>query len=141
MPGPIEPSLKFGLVCEKVLREQDNVLSFIRVVDRFSITIAGEAPPEELPAGKVSLTIVMGWVGGLGRHEAAFNITRPDGEVQKSRQTWSFTLEALHKGHTIMTTHVTDIPQSGVYWIEFLLNGEVKGRTPFQVVYERQQLR
>ena len=139
--GPIEPYLKLGVICERVLQEKDGVLSLIRVVDRFTITIAGKEPPDQLPEGVKILTIVMSWVGGLGRHEAAFNINSPGGETQPSSRTWSFTLDALNQGHNIIVTLPVRIRRAGIYWIEFILNGVVKSRIPFQVLYERQQLR
>jgi len=139
MAGPIEPYLKYGVTCEKVLQEKDGVLSLIRIIDKFVLTITGKEPPNELPPEVAPLTIVMGWAGGLGSHEASFSITRPDGTTQKSPQTWSFHLDALHRGHSIILSVPVEVTKAGVYWIEFILNGEVKGRTPFQVVYQRQQ--
>ena len=141
MPGPIEPYLKFGVICENALQERDNVLSLVRIVDKFTITITGKEPPDQLPEGVKVLTIVMGWVGGLGKHAATFNIVSPGGETQPSPRSWSFNLDAINHGYNIIAKLPVKIGKEGVYWIEFILNGQVKSRTPFQVVYERQQLR
>lgn len=141
MTGPIEPRLKIGAICERVLQEKDNVLSLIRVVDKFTITITGKEPPDQLPSGVTSLTIVMSWVGGLGTHEATFNIVSPDGNTQKCPRSWSFTLNAINSPHNIIVTLPVTLTQPGIYWIEFLLNSEIKTRMPFQVLYERQQIR
>lgn len=139
MTGPIEPYLKLGTICERVLQETDGVLSLIRIVDRFMITITGKEPPDQLPEGLL-LTIVMSWVGGLGHHEAAFNIISPGGETQPSPRSWSFTLDAINQGRNIIVTLPVRIRKAGVYWIEFILNDQVKSRIPFQVLYERQKL-
>lgn len=141
MTGPVEPYLKLGAICERVLEDKDNVLSLIRVVDRFTITVTGKEPPDQLPEGATTLTIVMSWVGGLGRHEAAFDIISPGGETQPSPRSWSFTLDSLNRGHNIIVTLPVRITKPGVYWIEFILNDKIKSRIPFQVLYERQQLR
>lgn len=141
MTGPIEPYLKLGAICERILEEKDGVLSLIRIVDRFTITITGKEPPDQLPHVVKPLTIIMGWVGGLGSHEAAFNIISPGGETQRSPQSWSFTLDAINRGHNIIVTLPVRIAKAGVYWIEFILNDQVKSRIPFQVLYERQKLR
>ena len=141
MPGPVEPYLKLGAICERVLHEKDDVLSLIRIVDIFTITITGKEPPDQLPEGEKVLTIVMSWVGGLGSHEAAFNIVSPGGETQPSPRSWSFTLDAMHRGHNIIVTVPVRIAKEGVYWIEFILNDQVKSRIPFQVRYERRRLR
>lgn len=136
MPGPIEPYLKLGAICERVLQEKDGVLSIIRMVDQFTLTVAGKEPPDQLPEGEALLTIVMSWVGGLGRHEAVFNIVSPSGEAQPSPRSWSFTLDAINRGHNIIVTLPVKIRREGIYWIEFILNGQVKSRIPFQIQYE-----
>jgi len=141
MTGPIEPYLKFGAICELVLEEKGGVLSLIRIVDKFTITITGKEPPDQLPQVIKTFTIIMGWVGGLGNHEADFNIISPGGETQRSPQSWSFTLDAINQGHNIIVTLPVRIVKAGVYWIEFILNDQVKSRIPFQVLYERQKLR
>ena len=141
MTGPIEPYLKLGTICERVLEEKDGVLSLIRIVDRFTFTITGKEPPGQLPRVVRLLTIIMSWVGGLGSHEAAFNIISPGGETQRSPRSWSFSLDAINRGHNIIVTLPVSMAREGVYWIEFILNDQVKSRVPFQVIYERQKLR
>lgn len=141
MTGPVEPYLKVGVICERVLEEKDGVLSLIRLVDKFTIAITGKESPDQLPEGVANLTIVMSWAGGLGRHEATFNITSPGGGVQPSPRSWSFNLDSLNRGHNIIVTLPVRITNPGVYWIEFVLNDKIRSRIPFQVLYERQQLR
>ena len=140
MAGPVEPYLKYGVICEQVLTEQDDVLSLIRIVDKFTITITGKEPPDQLPEVIKVLTITMCWAGGLGTHEAAFNIQSPGGEIQPSPLSYSFNLDALNRSHSIIVRLPVQIKREGVYWIQFIINGEVKSRIPFQVVYQKQKL-
>ena len=140
MPGAIEPNLKLGVICGQALIEKDNVLSLIRIVDKFTLTITGREPPNQLPKSIVVMTIVMTWIGGLGSHEAAFNIVSPGGETQNSPKTWSFNLDSLNQGHNIIAKVPIKINKAGVYWIEFILNDKVESRMPFQVVYDRQRM-
>jgi hypothetical protein len=140
MVGPVEPYLKYGVICEKVLAEKDNVLSLIRIVDRFTLTITDKEPPEKIPELTRLMTIAMCWVGGLGTHEASFSIQSPGGEIQHSPQSWSFTLDALIRSHTIATQIPVQLKKDGTYWIQFILNGVVKSRIPFQLIYEKQKI-
>jgi hypothetical protein len=140
MVGPVEPYLKLGVICEHALQEKDNVLSIIRIVDRFTITISGEEPPDEMPEGVNIMTIVMCWTGGLGTHEASFRIQSPSGDIQPSPQTWSFNLDALNRSHNIIVKIPVRIKRPGIYWIQYLLNDEVKSRIPFQVIYQKQKI-
>ena len=43
------PYLVAALFCEKVLSEKDGVISTMRIVDRITITVSGEAPPRKCP--------------------------------------------------------------------------------------------
>jgi hypothetical protein len=59
------PYLSFAVVCEKVLQEADGVLSFIRIVDHVTVTMAlpvgVEVPPEMVPPEPpVAVTFVLG---------------------------------------------------------------------------------
>ncbi|MEW6142093.1 MAG: hypothetical protein AB1597_02910 [Chloroflexota bacterium] len=139
MPGPKEPFLKFGLICEKVLVEKDNVLTIVRIIDRFEIMAEGQNPPEDMPPTRILTTFTMAWVGGLGSHSAAFSVITPTGEVRKSRRNFPFHLDTLTQTHSIVTGARVNLSTAGTYWLEFLLNDVPKGRIPFLVVYKRQQ--
>jgi len=56
--------LNFAVICEKVLREADDVLSFIRVIDQLTVTIVAppgvDVPSELSSAPPVSLTFAIG---------------------------------------------------------------------------------
>ena len=140
MAGPVEPYLKLGVICEYALQEKDNVLSIIRIVDRFTITISGKEPPDQLPEGAKIITLVMCWAGGLGTHEASFKIQSPGGDVQQSAQTWSFHLDSLNQSHNMIIRLPVRLKKEGIYWINFILNGEEKSRIPFQVLYKKQKI-
>src|SRR5436853_6252033 len=43
------PYLTAALICEKILREKDEVISIIRIIDRITVTIRGTSPPETPP--------------------------------------------------------------------------------------------
>ena len=63
--APIEGLyINFAVICEKVLREADDVLSFIRIVDQVNVTIVTppgvDVPPELPQASSVPLTFAVG---------------------------------------------------------------------------------
>jgi hypothetical protein len=55
------------VLCEKVLREADGVLSLIRIIDRLNIAVAGAETPTDMPATPVSLVLVLGFKSGFAR--------------------------------------------------------------------------
>ncbi len=134
-----EPYLKFGVLCDRVLEEKDGVLSLVRVTDRLIVTAEGAKVPSEMPQGQIILTIAMGWTGGLGNHEAKIRIIMPGGDQWES-QTMPFFLDSLDRGHNITAKTTLTVKQQGLYWVEFLLNGKVKSRVPWRVIYQRVEL-
>jgi hypothetical protein len=56
---PGGPYLQTAVLCEKVLQEQDGVLSLVRIVDRIISTALGPDPPEDMPPVAVNLTAVI----------------------------------------------------------------------------------
>lgn len=69
LPGfsPGGPYLAMALLCEKVLREADGVLSLIRIVDRITVSFSGPDAPVQMPPAPVNLTLVVGFKSGFAR--------------------------------------------------------------------------
>jgi hypothetical protein len=66
------PYLSYALLCEKVLREADGTLSFIRVVDRVNLAVQAAGPtglglPTITAVPVVALTLVVGLKSGAAR--------------------------------------------------------------------------
>ena len=130
-----EPYLKFGLLCERVLEEKDGVLTFVRVVDRFTLTAKGRGLPAKLPPMPLNVTAAMGWWGGLGKHVAQINIVTPTGTWQSPE--FNIFLDSLERGQNVVASIALQVSQEGLDWAEFLLNGRVKSRMPFRIFVER----
>jgi hypothetical protein len=138
MEQPLEPHLRIGALCERVLEEKDGVLSLIRVIDRLIITAEGTDVPKEIPPSQVPLTALMSWVGGLGDYEAKIRAVFPGGESIESI-TLPFHLDALDRVQNLIVQLVLPIRRSGVHWFNFLLGDQIKGRVPLRVIYERKE--
>jgi hypothetical protein len=138
MEIPLEPRLKVGALCERVLEERDGVISIIRLIDRLIITFQGKDVPKELPPGLTEVTAVMCWVSGLGDYEAKVKVKTPDNEIIESG-TLPFRLDSLESVHNQIVKMTIPIRVPGHYWFEFILNEEVRGRVPLHVIYQRKQ--
>lgn len=139
MKQPLAPSLRIAALCERVLEEKDEALSLIRLVDRLIITAEGTDVPAELPPGQVPLTALMSWINGLGNYEAKIRIELPDGNSFES-PTLPFYLDSLDKVHNLIVRLVLPVRRQGIYWFNFVLDGETKSRVPLRVIYQRKQL-
>lgn len=139
MEQPLEPRLRIGALCERVLEEKDGALSLIRLIDRLIITAEGTDVPKELPPGQVPITALMSWVNGLGNYEAKIRVEMPDGSSIES-STLPFYLDSLDKVQNHIVRMVLPIKRAGVYWFNFLLGEEIKNRVPLRVIYQRKQI-
>ena len=133
------PYVNFAVVCEKVLRESDGVLSLIRIVDHLSVAI--DAPPEadapaELvpPVPTVALTFVVGLKSGgyMGSVPVKVRIETPSGsrwpEVETSQQ-----LEGADRGINILLPMQFPAQDEGVYWFVVEVSGAVVTRVPLRI--------
>ncbi len=139
MEQPLEPRLRIGTLCERVLEEKDGVLSLIRVIDRLVITIQGTEVPKEVPPGQAPVTVLMSWINGLGNYEAKIRVDMPDGSSIET-PTLPFYLDSLDKVQNHIVRMVVPIKRTGIYWFNFLLGEEVKARVSLRVIYQREQL-
>jgi hypothetical protein len=131
-----EPYLKMALVCERVLIEKDNTISFIRSIDRIVVSATGPTAPESIPPGNFSATIVSGWAGGLGPHEGQVRIMPPRAPAIEL-PTYTMQLNSIVEGHNHINQVEIPLSSAGTYWFEFLLNGKIRSRIPFQIIYLR----
>jgi hypothetical protein len=139
MEQPLEPRLRIGVLCERVLEEKDGVLSLIRVIDRLVITVSGTDVPKEIPPGQAQVTVLMSWVNGLGNYEARIRVEMPD-DTSIESPTFPFYLDSLDRVQNQIIQMMIPIKRTGVYWFSFLLGEDVKSRIPLRVLYQRQQL-
>jgi hypothetical protein len=71
MPAQGGPYLAAAFLCEKALRETDGVNSFVRVVDRWTIS----GPDETMPQSSIQATLVVMFKSGIHRGPGQLNIT------------------------------------------------------------------
>src|SRR5260370_752594 len=79
------PYVAVATVCERVLQEQDGVLSVIRVIDRIIHGVAGPEAPDEMPPMTAQFTLLLklrsGGVGAVGCRPR-----RPSGRRVRARR-------------------------------------------------------
>jgi hypothetical protein len=130
--------LSFAVICEKVLREADDVLSFIRVVDQLTITIMVppgiDAPPELPAAPPVSLTFVLGLksAGYAGPVPVKLWVETPAGmklpEYETAQQ-----IGGVDRGLNLIFPMQFPAQDEGIYWFVVEVSGEVVTRVPLRI--------
>jgi len=140
MPITSGPYLVAAFFCEKILREQDGVLSAIRIVDRWTVN----GPTEMMPPTVIQAFIRVLLKSGIYRGNAQLAIT-PISPSNTRMQPIVFPLyfEADDdRGTGIVLPLGFPVQESDVYWFEVALAKqslppEVVTCIPMRVVYLR----
>ena len=130
--------LNFAVICEQVLREADDVLSFIRIVDQLTVTIVVppgvDAPPEPPSASPVSLTFVLGLKsdGYVGPVPVRLRVETPAGlrfpEYETTQE-----IGGVDRGLNLIFPMQFPAQDEGVYWFVVEVSGEVVTRVPLRI--------
>jgi hypothetical protein len=133
-------------LCERVLTEQDGVLSLIRVVDRITQAAAGEEVPEQMPPfllSNLNLVVMLKAGEAQGRYAIKLRILDPSG-VHLPERELPVHFEQGNRGTNIVSPVQMPIQYEGVYWFEIFLSGRraedwLLTRIPLQVLYQPQR--
>jgi len=137
--APIEGLyLNFAVICEKVLREADDVLSFIRIVDQVNVTIVTppgvEVPPELPQTSSVPLTFAVGLksAGYAGPVVVKLRVEAPAGlrlpEFQTTQQ-----IAQADRGVNLIFPMQLPVQDEGIYWFVVEVSGDVLTRVPLRI--------
>lgn len=137
MPVTGGPYLCAALMCEKVLREGDGVLSFIRIVDKWTVTGAAEVMPPTV----IQTNLVLLFKSGIHRGGAQIRVTptSPTGRVLESMIFPTIFEGDDDRGTAVVAVMGFPASEDGLYWFEVALNEQVVTRVPLRVQYLRVQ--
>ncbi len=131
------PYLSLAAICEKVLTEQDGVLSLIRIIDRVVVATAGSDVPDELPPTPLNFTVVVALKSGSarGRHKITLRPENPSGQQMNSLEV-PIHFEGEDRGANVIIGFNMTAEQEGLYWIDVLFGETVLTRMPLRVIYQ-----
>jgi hypothetical protein len=141
------PHLLAALICEKVLNEQDGVLSAIRIIDRIQQTAVGPDAPEQMQpfvVDNLTLLITIKSDQARGRYGIKVRPEEPSG-VQLPPMEQAITIQPGPTGVNLIMPFVLAIQAEGVYWFDVFLTGpapqadRLLTRVPLEVIYSPQR--
>jgi hypothetical protein len=139
------PHLSAAFLCEKVLVERDNVPSFIRVAERFTVPVfVGEPPPGvQLPPQIVQTTLVISLKSGdlgAGKHNVRVRMQKPDGSYLKENVASVFFNGGDDNGAIVGMPIAVMSPEEGLYWLEIYFESALITRVPMRVLHQQVDL-
>jgi hypothetical protein len=133
------PFLQSAVFCEKALQEKDGVISAIRIIDRFIISV-GEGAPELMPPMTVGIVLLIIFKSGdaSGKHELKIRPISPSGKELISF-TFPFTLAGGERSANIIINYTLKAEEAGLYWFDVMIGDKFFTKMSMNLVYERTQ--
>lgn len=138
-PDELGPYLNAGFICEKVLREQDGVLSAVRIIDRLTHAVPGGDVMEPFPY-RMAMVLIFKSGEALGTYQVAIQPIKPDTNEKPQPAIYTVNFEApADRGVGICADiqMVFDVP--GLWWFDIYLTGQGQTRRvtriPFRIIY------
>lgn len=145
MPGPY---VAVAVLCEKVLQEQDGVLSAVRIVDQLTQGAVGPEVPDEMPPLAITLTALVVLKAGDARGRFAVRL-RPEFPSGQQMPPVEFAVRfdgRPNQGQALVLPLNLEVSEEGLYWFDVLFVAErgaaedqLLSRMPLTVSYQPQR--
>jgi hypothetical protein len=129
------PYLAFAVICERVLRETDQVPSLIRIFDHLLIN----GPSPQLSPNSVPLTIAVGFRAGRkqGKSTVSIRPLSPSGQDLPGIEQPILFQGDQESGANLVGQILFPIQEEGLYWFGIFLDGTELTRVPLRIVYQQ----
>lgn len=128
------PHLTAALICERVLKEADHVVSAIRIIDRitFATNPAGELMQLAQP---ISFLLTLKAGAARGSYTVSVHMEKPSGE-RGQIVSMPVHLEGEDRGVNIVLDSAFQPDQAGLYWYDVYFEDERLTRIPLRAIYQ-----
>jgi uncharacterized protein DUF6941 len=133
---PSGPHLSVATICDRVLTEQDGVLSAIRMVDRVTFLLGDDGAPVN-PQHPVTILVVLR--AGAARGTFNLEIRREDPSGEESVVLGApIHLEGEERGASVVISTMFVPEHAGLYWYDVYFEGDRVTRMPLRAVFQPQ---
>ena len=125
-----EKPLVSAFLCEKVLNEKDGVLTYVRVVDLFTVPMV---PQSDRARMLVWLAVIVKSGNAKGKYVLSLRMITPTGEAKPLGDETPIALNGGEHGISANVMLALDVKTDGLFGIDVLIDGEVLNHVPFRV--------
>jgi hypothetical protein len=129
------PYLRAALICERVLQEQDSVVSAIRVIDRLTFP-ADETGVPLNPQFPITFLIMFTAAAARGNFTVGLDLEKPSGEQLSVLQAPVFFEGGERSVNMILSTQF-EPDQQGLYWFGVSFERERVTRIPLRAIFQQ----
>jgi hypothetical protein len=126
--------LAAAFTCERVLVEQDNVISAIRLVDTVTVNVPTGLPGKAVPVIKLWAVIYFKSGEAPGGYTLTLKIRNPDGKSSPLGEPMPIHLRGGSHGVQTGIELQLAVERFGLFWIDVLLDGEPVTAMPLTLV-------
>ena len=128
----ILPYITMASFCERVLTEQDGVLTAVRIIDTLNVQVLND----HLAKSAIErVTLLVGLRSGPFKGSGTLKLVAVDADGKPSKNTSTTPVALLGGAHgtNIIVNLGIAVSKSGVYWYEIYFNDQLLTRTPLSV--------
>lgn len=133
------PYVAAAFLCEKVLNELDNVPSYVRVLDRVTVTppVGSTQPAGSMPSFPFQCTLVVSFKSGRakGRHDVAIQVEGPSG-LREDEVVYPMLFEGEDRGVALNLQVNLILTHEGIHWFDVTIDQRLVTRVPLRVIYQ-----
>jgi hypothetical protein len=133
---PTGPHLSVATICERVLTEQDGVLSAIRMVDRVTFVVGEDGEPIN-PQHPITIVVVLRAGAARGTFNVEVRREAPSGEDSLVLGA-PVHLEGEERGASLVIAALFAPEHAGLYWYDVYFEDERITRIPLRAVFQPQ---
>jgi hypothetical protein len=132
------PYLAAAFFCERTLAEPDGAITAVRIIDRMTVDVAADAPPDFPPEANglhVPIHALLAFRTGdsPGEHLLRLVMESPSGKKHPfSDHTLTLTPEP-HGGANLRVNGIIAVKTGGLFWLHVFLDGKRLTRMPLQI--------
>ncbi|MGH7907064.1 MAG: DUF6941 family protein [Candidatus Binataceae bacterium] len=131
-----KPLIAAAFLCERVIQEQDGVLTIVRIVDTFSVTIPPALPPDVTPSIALMglLAFKKSSPGAEGeKHQVRMTLRLPSGKTQPlPARDFFFKPEEFSGANLILNINL-GVQEYGLFRLDVSVDDdEIVARIPFR---------
>lgn len=132
-----KPYLSAAFLCERVLLEKDEVLTAVRIVDTFYVSVPKNLPPDAKPT--IQLTVLLSFKKVIGdqleKHQATLHMYGPSGEMSEPPPSLDFYFKADEvSGSNLILNLGLPVKEFGTHRIDVLVDGDHVTTIPFRLL-------
>ena len=130
------PYLLAALICERVITENDGVLSIVRIIDRLAHSLTEPNVVMSPITYPLTYLIILKSGTARGTYQVSINVENPAGLITVG-PSMTILLEGEDRGQNIIMKTAMTFNSDGLYWFLVMLDDQEITRIPFRVMYLR----